>query len=99
MQSRKSFLLTVATGSWAAKPRAGSASPLEKHTDFLLALIEEQPDLTLDEIVCAMASKGCRQSQTASRVIKRHDITFEKGLRAAAQELRRRGAGASAPDA
>ena len=28
------------TGSWAAKPRGGSTSPLEKHANFLLTLIE-----------------------------------------------------------
>ena len=43
-----------ATGSCAAKPRGGSTSPLEAHADFLLALIAEQPDLTLDEMVHAM---------------------------------------------
>jgi hypothetical protein len=33
----------------AAKPRGESVSPLEEHGEFLLALIDEQPDLTLDE--------------------------------------------------
>ena len=42
------------TGSIAAKPSGGSISPLEAHTDFLLGLIAEQPDLTLDEIVAVM---------------------------------------------
>jgi hypothetical protein len=42
------------TGRYAAKPRGGSTSPLEKHADVLLALIEVEPDLTLDEVVCAM---------------------------------------------
>ncbi len=42
------------TGRCAAKPRGGSTSPLEKHADVLLALIEVEPDLTLDEVVCAM---------------------------------------------
>src|SRR6266404_9762599 len=42
------------TGSCAAKPRGGSISPLEKHSDFLLGLIEQQSDLTLDEVVLAM---------------------------------------------
>src|SRR5258708_35186605 len=42
------------TGSVAAKPSGGSTSPLEEHAEFLLALIVEQPDLTLDEIVAAM---------------------------------------------
>jgi transposase len=39
------------TGRYAAKRRGGSTSPLEKHADFLLALIELEPDLTLDEVV------------------------------------------------
>lgn len=42
------------TGSVAAKPSGGSTSPLEKHAEFLLALIAKQADLTLDEIVAAM---------------------------------------------
>ena len=42
------------TGRCAAKPRGGSTSPLEKHADFLLALIEVEPDLILDEVVSAM---------------------------------------------
>ena len=68
-----------ATGSCAAKPRGGSTSPLEKHTDFLLALIEEQPDLTLDEIVCAMRKQRISGSRTSVwRFFKRHDITFKK---------------------
>ena len=36
------------------KPRGGSTSPLEKYANFLLTLIEGQPDLTLDEVVSAM---------------------------------------------
>jgi transposase len=76
-----------ATGSCAAKPRGGSTSPLEKHTDFLLALIEEQPDLTLDEIVCAMRKQRIPGSRTSVwRFFKRHDITFKKSLRAAERE-------------
>ncbi len=35
------------TGRSAAKSRGGSTSPLEKHADFLLALMEVEPDLTL----------------------------------------------------
>jgi len=33
------------TGSIAAKPSGGSISPLDAHTDFLLGLIAEQPDI------------------------------------------------------
>jgi hypothetical protein len=46
------------TGRCAAKPRGGSTSPLEKHADMLLALIEVEPDLTLDEVICAMREKS-----------------------------------------
>src|SRR5215471_6424611 len=43
------------TGSISAKPSGGSISPLEEHAEFLLGLIVEQPDLTLD------ASWRCRR--------------------------------------
>jgi transposase len=46
------------TGSVAAKPSGGSASPLEEHAGFLLGLITGQPDLTLDEVVAAMRKRG-----------------------------------------
>ena len=52
-------------GSVAAKPSGGSIPPLEEHADFLLALIAEQPDLTLDEIVAAMRKR--RSSAAAVR--------------------------------
>jgi transposase len=42
------------TGSCAAKPFGGSTSPLEEYATFLLTLIAEQPDLTLDEVVAIM---------------------------------------------
>src|SRR5436190_17923808 len=41
-------------GSARAKLSGGSTSPLEEHVEWLLALVAEQPDLTLDEIVAAM---------------------------------------------
>ena len=53
------------TGRCAAKPRGGSISPLEKHSDFLLGLIEQQPDLTLDEVVLAMRNHKIPGSRTA----------------------------------
>src|SRR6266404_701974 len=43
------------TDRCAAKPRGGSASPLQGHADFLLGLIAKQPDLTLGEVVLAIA--------------------------------------------
>jgi transposase len=75
------------TGSVAAKPTGGSISPLEKHADCLLALIAEQPDLTLDEIVAAMRKRRIAGSRSAAwRLFVRHDISFKKSLRAAEQE-------------
>src|SRR5262249_46552611 len=49
------------TGSCAAKPRGGSTSPLEVHAPWLLTLIEEQPDLTLDEVVSVRWSRLSEQ--------------------------------------
>jgi transposase len=67
------------TGSVAAKPTGGSISPLEKHADCLLALIAEQPDLTLDEIVAAMRKRRIPGSRSAVwRFFERHNISFKK---------------------
>jgi transposase len=89
-----------ATGSCAAKPRGGSTSPLEEHADFLLALIEAQPDLTLDEVVCAMRKQRIPGSRTSVwRFFKRHDITFKKKPARGGAGTCRRGAGASTLDA
>ena len=64
----------------AARPNRGAeASPLEKHADFLLGLIEKQPDLTLDEVVLAMRKHKIPGSRTAVwRFFERHKITFKK---------------------
>ena len=67
------------TGSCAAKPRGGSTSPLEAHAPWLLTLIEEQPDLTLDEVVSVMHKHGIAGSRTAVwSFFKRHNISFKK---------------------
>jgi transposase len=69
------------TGRCAAKPRGGSISPLEEHVDFLLSLIEKEPDLTLDEIVLTMRRHRILGSRTAVwRFFKRHKITFKKRM-------------------
>ena len=69
------------TGSCAAKPRGGSTSPLEKYANFLLTLIEGQPDLTLDEVVSAMRKHKIPGSRTAVwRFFQRHKITFKKNV-------------------
>lgn len=67
------------TGSIAAKPTGGSASPLEEHANFLLELIAERPDLTLDEVVAAMRKRRIMGSRSAVwRFFDRHGISFKK---------------------
>jgi transposase len=88
------------TGRCAAKARGGSSSPLEKHADFLLALIEKQPDLTLDEVVSVMRKRKISGSRSAVwRFFKRHKITFKKKPARGGAGARGRGAGAPALDA
>src|ERR1700694_2336224 len=66
-------------GSVAARPSGGSTSPVEKHADFLLALIAEQPDLTLDEIVAAVRRRRIAGSRSAVwRFFARRNISFKK---------------------
>ena len=89
-----------ATGRCSAKPRGGSTSRLEAHADFLLALVEEQPDLTLDEVICAMHRHKIPGSRTAVwRFFQRHKITFKKKPERGGAAARRRGAGAATLDA
>ena len=88
------------TGRCAAKPRGGSTSPLEKYADFLLALIEAQPDLTLDEVVSTMRKRRMAGSRTAVwRFFQRHKITFKKKPACGGAGARGRGAGAATLDA
>src|SRR5205809_6604922 len=75
------------TGSVAAKPSGGSTSPLEDHAEFLLALVDEQSDLTLDEIVAAMEKRGIAGSRSAIwRFFERRNISYKKTLYAAEQK-------------
>ena len=88
------------TGSWAAKPRGGSISPLEKHADFLLALIDAQADLTLDEVASVMRRQRIPGSRTAVwRFFQRHKITFKKKPARSGAGARGRGARTAALDA
>jgi transposase len=67
------------SGSAAAYASGGSTSPLEQHAEFLLTLIEEQPDLTLDEVVEAMRAAKLGGSRSAvARFYVRHQISFKK---------------------
>ena len=88
------------TGSIAAKPSGGSISPLEAHADVLLALIAEQPDLTLDEIVAAMRKRRIAGSRSAVwRFFRRHNISFKKNSVRGGAEARGRGPRPAALDA
>jgi transposase len=67
------------TGSATAKTSGGSTSVLEAHSEWLLALIVGQPDITLDEVVIALNKRRIPSSRTAVwRFFDRHDITFKK---------------------
>ena len=75
------------TGSVVAKPSGGSISPLEQHAEFLLGLIADQPELTLDEIVAAMRKRRIAGSRSAVwRFFARRNISFKKTLYAAEQK-------------
>ena len=87
------------TGSIAAKPSGGSISPLERHADFLLALVAGQPDLTLDEIVAAMRKRRISGSRSAVwRFFERHNISFKKKPAGGRAKPRGRGSRTAALD-
>jgi transposase len=82
--------------SAAPKPRGGSISPLEEYATEILALVAEQPDLTLVETVAELRKRRIKTSRSAlCRFFQRHNITLKKkpaSCRAAASRCR-----ASAP--
>jgi transposase len=66
-------------GSAAPKPRGGSTSPLEEFATVILALVEEQPDLTLEETVAQLSKRRIRTSRSSLwRFLDRHNITLKK---------------------
>ena len=88
------------TGSIAAKPSGGSISPLEAHADVLLALIAEQPDLTLDEIVAVMRKRRiARQPQRGLAVLRAAQYQLQKKPAGGGARARGRGPGTAALDA
>jgi transposase len=69
------------TGSVAAKPGTGhSRSPLKAHAEWLLELVEKEPDLTLEEIRDRLrrAKKLAVAVSSIWRFYERHEITFKK---------------------
>ena len=82
-------------GTCEPMPRGGSTSPLERHSERILAFIGEQPDLTLDEMVLALRKRRISASRSAlSRFFVRHDITIKKKFAGGRAQARRRGSGA-----
>jgi transposase len=66
-------------GTIEAKRYGGSRSPLEDHAEEILAVIEEQPDLTLAETVAVMRKRKIPGSRTALfRFLERHAVTSKK---------------------
>jgi transposase len=67
------------SGSAEPKPRGGSVSPLEQFAAEILALIAEQPDMTLLETVAELRKRRIRTSRSSLwRFLDRHGITLKK---------------------
>jgi len=67
------------SGNAEPKPRGGSTSPLEEFAPQILALVQEQPDLTLKEIVAQLRKQRIRTSRSSLwRFLDRHGITLKK---------------------
>jgi len=73
------------TGSWAPDKRGSrkARSPLDDHQDYILTLVEEKADITLDEIVVHLRQAfGLETSKSSvDRFFARHGVTFKKRLR------------------
>jgi transposase len=68
-----------AEGNFAAKRGGGSSSPLEDHAAVLLALVVEQPDLTLDEWCVVLRERGIMTSRVSVwRFFDRHQVSYKK---------------------
>jgi transposase len=87
------------SGSAAPKPRGGSVSPLEKFAAQVLALVAEQPDLTLVETVTELRKRRIRTSRSSLwRFLDRHGITLKKKPAGCGTAASRRGPSASTLD-
>jgi transposase len=67
------------TGSLMAKPMGGKRSRLDIHKEWLLELIAEEADLTLEEIRGRLRARGIAVGASSVwRFFDRHNITFKK---------------------
>ena len=83
------------TGSAEAKSQKGrSRSTLKPHAAWLLALIGERADLTLEEIHRLLGERGVRVGVSSVwRFFDRHGISFKKNRARRRAATRRRGGG------
>lgn len=91
-QAAARFLIGIATaGAWARLKRATGAvkpakqgkpkgSVLDAHGDFIFGLIEEKPDITLEEIAERLAGERAVKvvSTAVWKFLDRHDMTHKK---------------------
>lgn len=69
------------TGSYEARSNRGrSRSPLKKHEEWLLELVRQEPDLTLEEIQARLFEMQGQKAGIGSvwRFFDRHGISFKK---------------------
>ncbi len=69
------------TGSYQAKSNRGqSRSPLKQYEGWLLALVRQEPDLTLEEIQARLLEQHQHKTGLGSvwRFFDRHGISFKK---------------------
>lgn len=89
-------------GSVAALPQGGDrrSAAIERHREWLLQLVAETPDLTLEEIRARLGERGLPAAiSTIWRFFDRHGISFKKNRarrRAGPPGRRRRPAGLAA---
>ena len=86
------------TGSVSPRRRDGkSRSPLEPHAAWLLELVDQEPDLTLAEIVeRLLQDRGVRTSDSSvDRFFQRHGVSFKKNSARGRAGAARRGRGAA----
>ena len=83
------------TGSAAAKQMGGyKRSPLDDHADVVLGLIEDRPDLTVEEIRAEIRKRGLFAGHgSVRRFFKRHGLSFKKNRAGQRAGPARRGRG------
>ena len=85
------------TGTVTSKRMGGQKrSPLDDHADFLLGLVADRPDLTLEEVRAELKTQGVAAGYgSVWRFFDRHGISFKKNRARQRAEPLRRGGGTS----